>query len=338
MNSVDAPLYLWGLLALPLIYFFWRYEDFRRDARLARFVSPAQWRHLANSVWTRARTWRRRLVFVALLLSLVALAGPRYGTELLEVERVGADLVIALDISGSMLAEDFKPTRLEEAKRAVQSLLAGLTGDRVALVAFSGAAAIMCPLTSDYSALALFLELAKPGYIPQGGTNIGDALQLSARLFKASGDRDKAVILITDGEDHVGNLDGRIAELADRGARVYAVGIGSPEGTLIPQYDDNGVINGYKRDPQGELVQTRLDASVLQKIAENTGGRFFQVDPSGRSVDDILVEIGALQKGTYAEHSLFRYKNRFAWPLGLAFIALLVSSALWERRGESNVQ
>jgi len=334
MNSLDAPHYLWALLALPLVYFFWRYEDFRRDSRLARFVAPSQWRHLRNSLSPRARTWRRRFLFFALLFSVVALAGPRYGTELLEVERVGADLVIALDISGSMLAEDFKPTRLDEAKRAVQSLLAGLTGDRVALVAFSGAAAIMCPLTSDYSALGLFLDLAKPGYIPQGGTNIGDALQLSARLVKASGDRDKAVILITDGEDHVGNLEARLGDLADLGAKVYAVGIGSSEGTLIPVYDGNGIIKGYKKDRSGELVQTRLDATLLEKIAAQTGGRFFQVDPSGRSIDDILVEIGALQKGAYAEHSLFRYKNRFAWPLAGAFIALLISSALWERRGD----
>lgn len=336
MNFVDAPVYLWVLLALPLVYFLFRYEDFRRDSRLARFVAPSHWRELSRSLWKGARVWRRRLLLLALLLATVALAGPRYGTELLEVERVGADLVIALDISGSMLAEDFKPTRLEEAKRAVQSLLAGLTGDRVALVAFSGAAAIMCPLTSDYSALGLFLDLARPGYIPQGGTNIGDALQLSARLLRRSEGRDRAVILITDGEDHVGGLESRIAELADLGAKVYAVGIGSSEGTLIPVYDDNGMIKGYKKDQKGELVQTRLDATVLQQIAEGTGGRFFQVDPSGRSIDDILVEIGALQKGAYAEHSLFRYKNRFAWPLAGAFVALLISSALWERRGEKS--
>jgi len=336
VNFVEAPVFLWALVLLPFVYLLWRYEDFRRDARMARFVAPAQWAELARSLWKRARTWRRRLSFVAVLLSILALAGPRYGTELLEVERVGADLVVALDISGSMLAEDFKPTRLDEAKRAVQSLLAGLTGDRVSLVAFSGAAAIMCPLTSDYSALGLFLDLAKPGYIPQGGTNIGDALQLSARLLKGSEGRDKAVILITDGEDHVGNLDLRISELADLGAKVYAVGIGSSEGTLIPEYDANGTIKGYKKDQTGELIQTRLDATVLQKIAEGTGGRFFQVDPTGRSIDDILVEIGALQKGAYAEHSLFRFKNRYAWPLAGAFLALLISTALWERREEKD--
>jgi Ca-activated chloride channel family protein len=333
VNWFDAPVYLWGLFLLPLAYFAWRYEDFMRGLRLARFISPLHWKRLAGSVWRQARLWRRRFLLVALLLSTVAMAGPRYGTELLDVERVGADLVIALDISASMLAEDFKPTRLEEAKRAVQSLVAGLKGDRVALVSFAGAAAIMCPLTSDYSALRLFLDLAKPGYIPQGGTNIGDALDLSARLLEQNSDRDRAVILITDGEDHAGNIDAGLAHLADKGVKVYTVGIGSPEGTLIPLYDDAGRVTGYKKDQRGELIQTRLDAAGLQKIAEATGGRFYQVDPTGRSVDDILVEIGALQKGAYAEQSLFRYKNRYVWPLAGAFLALLASASLWERRG-----
>jgi Ca-activated chloride channel family protein len=290
-----------------------------------------------STIWAPARRWKRRLAFLALVLAVLALAGPQYGTELLEVERMGADLVIALDISGSMMAEDFRPTRLEEAKRAVQSLLAGLKGDRVGLVAFSGAAAIMCPLTSDYSAVKLFLELAKPGYVPQPGTNIGDALELSGRLLEGSGDRDRAVILITDGEDHAGDVEGPLGTLADLGARVYAVGIGSSEGTLIPQYNDQGAVQGYKKDREGNLVQTYLDATLLQQITETTAGQFFPVDPSGRSIEDILVQIGALQKGAYAERSLYRHKNRYAWPLGLALLALFAGTSLWERRGDMSI-
>jgi Ca-activated chloride channel family protein len=250
---------------------------------------------------------------------------------------MGADLVVALDVSRSMMAEDFRPTRLAEAKRAVQSLLAGLKGDRVGLVAFSGAAAIMCPLTSDYSAVELFLELAKPGYIPQPGTNVGDALELSARLLEGSEERDRAVILITDGEDHAGRAEEQIDGLVGLGVKVYTVGIGSPEGTLIPQYDATGVVTGYKKDREGNLVQTRLDATVLQRIADGTGGRFFPVDPTGRSIDDILVEIGALQKGAYAERSLYRYKNRYIWPLGFAVLALFAAGVAWERRGELSI-
>jgi len=290
-----------------------------------------------STIWAPARRWKRRLAYLALILAVFALAGPQYGTELLEVERMGADLVVALDISGSMMAEDFKPTRLEEAKRAVQSLLAGLKGDRVGLVAFSGAAAIMCPLTSDYSAVKLFLELAKPGYVPQPGTNIGDALELSGRLLEGSGDRDRAVILITDGEDHAGDVEQPLATLADLGAQVYAVGIGSSEGTLIPQYNDQGAVRGYKKDREGNLVQTYLDATLLQQITETTGGQFFPVDPSGRSIEDILVQIGALQKGAYAERSLYRHKNRYAWPLGLALLALFAGTSLWERRGDMSI-
>jgi len=333
VNWVDAPVYLWSFLALPLVWLLVRYRRYRRHTRLARFVAPVQWPALAATVWLRARHWRIRLAYVAIALAAVATAGPRYGTELLEVERMGADLVIALDVSGSMMAEDFRPTRLDEAKRAVHSLLAGLKGDRVGLVAFAGAAAIMCPLTSDYSAVELFLELAKPGYIPQPGTNIGDALQLSGRLLEGSGDRDRAVILITDGEDHAGGIEREVDKLIAMGSRVYAIGIGSPDGTLIPVYDVRGVVSGYKKDQSGDLVQTRLDVTALQKIADDTGGRFFAVDPSGRSIEDILVEIGALQKGAYAERSLYRYKNRYVWPLGFAVLALFASAALVERRG-----
>lgn len=333
MSALEHPEHLWGLLLLPCLWLLWRFARHRRYTLLARFVSTAHWPALLATVWERARRWRRLLLYVAVALCVVALAGPRYGTELLDVERMGADLVIALDISGSMLAEDFKPTRLDEAKRAVHSLLAGLKGDRVGLVAFSGAAAIMCPLTSDYGALALFLDMAVPGYIPQPGTNVGDALLLSHRLLEGEGDRDRAVILITDGEDHAGSVDDQISELASVGAKVYAVGIGSAEGTLIPEYDGTGNVRGYKKDRSGKLVQTRLDAALLQKVADGTGGRFFQVDPSGRSAEEILVEIGALQKGAYAERSLFRHKNRYAWPLGLAILALVGGLVLWERRG-----
>jgi Ca-activated chloride channel family protein len=277
------------------------------------------------------------LLYVAVALGVFALAGPRYGTELLEVERVGADLVIALDISGSMLAEDFRPTRLDEAKRAVHSLLVGLKGDRVGLGAFAGAAAILCPLTSDYNALGLFLEIAKPGYIPQPGTNVGDALLLSSRLLDGEGERDRAVILITDGEDHAGSVEEQVKALASMGAKVYAVGIGSQEGTLIPEYDELGTVRSYKKDRSGELVQTRLDVALLQQVAEGTGGRFFLADPSGRSAEDILVQIGALQKGAYAERSLFRHKNRYAWPLGLAILILFAGSTVWERRGQVTI-
>lgn len=337
MNSLEHPEYLWGVLLLPVLWLLWRYGQYRRRAVLSRFVAESHWRALMGTVWERARRWRRRLFSAAVVLGVVALAGPRYGTELLDVERVGADLVIALDISGSMLAEDFKPTRLDEAKRAVHSLLAGLKGDRVGLVAFSGAATVLCPLTSDYKALELFLEMASPGYIPQPGTNIGDALLLSSRLLDSPGDRDRAVILITDGEDHAGEVESQLGELARVGAKVYTVGIGSAEGTLIPEYDQTGNVRGYKKDKSGQLVQTRLDAALLQRIAESTGGRFFQVDPSGRSAEDVLVEIGALQKGAYAERSLYRYKNRYAWPLGLAILALFAGSVLWERRREVTI-
>lgn len=337
MNLLDSPIYLWALCVVPCLFLLLRWAKYRRNTRLARFVNPSQWPTLSNTLRPRSRLLRQRLAYLAIIFSVIALAGPQYGTEILEVERVGADLVVALDISGSMLAEDFRPTRLDEARRAVQSLLAGLEGDRVGLVAFSGAAAIMCPLTSDYSAVSLFLELAKPGYIPQPGTNIGDALDLSAHLLEKEGDRDKAVILITDGEDHAGTIEAQAKKLADLGARVYAIGIGSPDGTLIPEYDENGVVRGYKKDKDGNLVQTRLDATLLQALADQTGGRFFPVDPSGRSIEDILVEIGALKKGAYAERSMYRYKNRYVWPLAFAILALFASSTYWERHGKMTI-
>ena len=337
MSAFEHPEMLWGLLLVPVVWQMFRFARARRRALLSRFIHESHWPSLAGSVWLRARAWRRRLLYVALFFAVLALAGPRVGTELLDVERVGADLVIALDISGSMLAEDFRPTRLDEAKRAIQSLLVGLKGDRVGLVAFSGAAAIMCPLTSDYNAVRLFLDMAVPGYIPQPGTNVGDALLLSGRLLDTEGDRDRAVILITDGEDHAGEVDEQVTDLSGRGIKVYAVGIGSPEGTLIPEYDQSGSVRGYRKDRSGQLVQSRLDAALLQKVADGTGGRLFVVNPSGASAEQVLVEIGALQKGAYAERSLFRHKNRYQWPLGLAALALFAACVVWERKGEVSI-
>lgn len=333
MTAFEHPEYLWALLLVPVVWQMFRFARRRSRRLLARFVHEAHWSALAGSVWERARRWRGRLALVGFACAVLALAGPRYGTELMDVQRVGADLVIAIDISRSMLAEDFKPTRLDEAKRAVQSLLSGLKGDRVGLVAFSGAAAIMCPLTSDYNAARLFLDMAVPGYIPQPGTNIGDALLLSAKLLEGEGERDRAIILITDGEDHAGEVEKELSELAGKDIKVYTVGIGSPEGSLLPEYDQSGALRGYQKDRSGQIVQSRLDATILQRVADVTGGRFFVVNPSGASADEVLVEIGALQKGAYAEQSLFRHKNRYQWLLGLGVVSLFAAILVWERRG-----
>lgn len=320
---------LW--LLLPLGWALWALTR-RRAARLARLVANPAWATLIEG-WRPGNYARRNgLWLAALAFLLLALARPQYGFHWEEVRRRGLDIVVCMDTSKSMLAEDIKPNRLEQAKYGVRDMLKQLKGDRVGLVAFAGAAFLQCPLTIDYAAFGMMLEDVRVGLIPRGGTAIGEALQTALGSFEKRTDADKAIILITDGDDTEGDPLAALDELKKQNIRVFAVGVGSQEGDLIPVTDANGH-STYLKDVNGQVVKTRLDEGTLSRLALQTGGAYVRAAPGDLGLDRIINTQLSQLKRSQAESKMIRaYEDRFAWLAGAALVLLGIEAGLGERR------
>ncbi|MBE7471450.1 MAG: hypothetical protein DPW09_11550 [Anaerolineae bacterium] len=330
------PLYLicFGpLLLLALLLF---YLSKRKQAALHRLGAPQLIARLSATVNWSGRRWQVRLWFVALALVIVALARPRWGAQVEVVERRGVEIMVALDVSQSMLAEDLKPNRLARAKLEISELMDRLEGNEIGLVVFAGAAYIQFPLTADFSTARFFLEAAHPGMISRTSTNLADALKMAMNGFNEERASQKVIILLTDGEaTEFGDEVAEVAqEAANEGIVVYAIGFGSPEGEPIPEYDELGTLTGYKKDRQGETVLTRLDETTLQQIALATNGRYFRASADGREVGFVADAISELQKGELESRFETRGIERFQWFLGLAVLALIISELIPDRASQ----
>ncbi len=317
-----------GVLALVLAL--------RRRSRVRTFLSE----RLVDKLAPGTSRWRpatqSALQGAGLVLFGLALAQPQCGTTSELTKRRGIDVVVALDASRSMLARDVQPSRLERAKLELATLLDELKGDRVGLVAFAGDAFIQSPLTSDYSAVKLFLRAVDPEQMPQGGSNIGEALLLSKQVLDNAdrGAKERVVVLLSDGEDLTGQVNEAVAALKDANVQVLTVGVGSEQGEPIPVYNRRGEFVDYKKDSNGETVITRVDRAGLSAIADATGGAFFY-QPRGVAMAEVLERIEKMQKSELESRVTVRYDERFqlfALP-GLVLLVLgMVLPTSWRRR------
>jgi Ca-activated chloride channel family protein len=317
------PLILTGLLVAFLAR--------RKEAAIARLGRPQLIERLSATVNWRGRRWKLILWFTALSLLIIALARPRWGSQVEYIEQQGVEIMVALDVSESMLAEDLKPNRLARAKLEISELMDNLEGNEIGLVLFSGAAFVQFPLTSDFATARMFLDSAKPGIISRPGTALAKAIEIAQTGFNEERSSQKVIILLTDGESHEGDALGAANEAADQGIIIYSIGFGSPNGEPIPEYDPLGNLIAYKRDQQGEIVLTRLDETVLQQLALLTGGRYFRAAADGREVGFLADEIDKLQTASLESRFETRRIERFQWFLGLAVLALTIIELIPER-------
>ncbi len=319
-------------LLVPLLGLFFWYAFRQRKKALHRFGHSGLVRKLACTVSRRGQGWKVVLTLSAVAFLVTALARPQFGTRLETVRREGQDIVVALDLSLSMLAEDIAPNRLEKAKHAIGSLIDRLEGDRIGLVAFAGEAFIQCPLTLDYGAAKMFLNSMEPDLVPVPGTAIGEAIDKSLSAFVAGEAKHKVLILITDGEDHPGEPLEAAEEASDQGVVIFTVGIGSPQGVPIPVIDQRGQRTGFKLDSGGEVVLTRLDEQTLQQIASAAKGRYFRATPGEDELDHIVEEVAAMDKKELAAQDIAQYEEQYQGFLAVALLLLAAEFFIPERR------
>ncbi len=328
------PQYLWTLAAVPGAVGLYLWAAWRRREAFRRLGDRLLVARLAAAVSSRRRRWKAALVVLGVLLLALALAGPRYGTKLREVKREGIDLVVALDVSLSMQAEDVAPNRLERAKKEIKKLLDELHGDRVGLVVFAGDAFIQCPLTTDYGAVRLFLDVADPSLIPTPGTDFGAALRMALQAFDAptagsGAGRTRALLIVSDGENHVSDLDPILEKARQSNIVMFAAGIGETEGTLIPIYRGGRRVD-YKKDREGRVVTTKLEEDALKALAE--GGAYFRIARTSSSLPKITAALEGLDKTTFGQDEFEEYEEKYQWPLVLALLLLLAERFVSDRR------
>lgn len=329
--------YLWTLWAIPVVLALSLYATWRRRVLQAHFGDIVLVRRLAQSVSGRRRRYKATIMAAATGLLALSLAGPQIGTELREIKREGIDLIIALDVSTSMLAEDVAPNRLGRARNEIKKILGELQGDRVGLVIFAGDAFIQCPLTTDYSAVRLFLDVASPDLLATPGTDFGAAIRMAVQAFDASAPntapdatRSKGLLIVSDGENHVSALDEILSTARDAGITVFTAGVGDVNGAPIPVYNANGQRTGYKRDLEGQIVYSRLEEAGLKALSAD--GAYFQVARTSSSLSQLVPALEQLDQALFAEEEFEDYDLKYQWPLALALLLLYVDGSITVRR------
>lgn len=307
-------------IAFGIMIFIYLWARWQRKRELLRL---GEWRLVQGLIPILALIRRKQkdvLALVALLILIFAAMGPQYGSKLKEVKQRGVDVFIALDTSRSMLAEDVNPSRIEKAKRSLGLLVRRLNGNRVGIIAFAGFAVIQCPLTVDSDAAKIFLDVLDTQTVPKQGTAMGDAVRLALEAFPETDKGDRAIVLLTDGEDHRSDPIEAANMAKEKGVKIFTIGIGTSKGEVLKNRDAQGRVVEFHKY-KGEMVLSRLDDGLLTKMATITGGKYFQSSSTDKEIDQIADILTGLEKSEYGSKTYERYKERYQI---FAFIALIL--------------
>jgi Ca-activated chloride channel family protein len=326
------PEYLYALYAIPVLILGLWYLNRNRKKLLESFADKKLHRVLIPDFSSLKNWFKAGLILLALVLLIFAVANPQIGTRIQEVKQTGIDVFIALDVSRSMLAEDIKPNRLEKAKYQISSLINKLRGDRIGLIIFAGEAYVQFPLTTDYSAANLFLSAVDVNSVPQQGTAIASAIDLSTKSFDYKTSTQRVIVIITDGEDHEGDIMQAVERAREKGIKIYTIGLGSPTGVPIPVYNAQGQQVDYKKDENGNIVLTKLDESILKQIASAGDGKYFLGSNYEDYLDRIYSDLSSLEKSEFGVRKVTDYEDRFYYFLAPAIILVLIEFFISERR------
>ncbi|MCK5838828.1 MAG: VWA domain-containing protein [Bacteroidales bacterium] len=271
-------------------------------------------------------------LIIAYVFLIIGLANPQIGSKLVKGERKGIDIMIALDVSNSMLAEDIQPNRLEKAKQAISKLIDKLKNDRIGIIVFAGKAYTQLPITSDYAAAKMFLSTIDPTIVPMQGTSISEAIRLATKSFNDE-NHNKAIIIITDGEDHEGQAIEETKQAVDVGISVFTIGMGLPDGSPIPLYNGNKQL-GYRKDKNGNTVVTKLNESILQQIASEGNGIYVRANNTSAGLRTIFQKINKIEKKEYENRIFSDFESRFQYFIGITIILLIIELLIVERKSK----
>jgi Ca-activated chloride channel family protein len=330
--TFGAPVWFLALFAIPLLALLFARSEQRAIVRLREFASPRLLSQLSATVNRARRFVRFGFLMLGLGFAIVALAQPQWGYIYEDVKRKGLDLLFAVDTSRSMLSNDVQPNRLERVKLAAQDLVNQLEGDRVGLIAFAGRAFLQAPLTIDYDAAVESINDLDTKTIPEGGTNISEAINLAISTFGKSAAGNRALIIFTDGEELSGDAVKIAKGAAEAGLKIFTVGVGTPQGSLIPITTDEGE-TAFVKDSAGQVVKSKLDEKRLQEIAQAAGGFYLRLGDGPRTMSQLYTQGLANMKAAEIDARLSRRPiERYEWPLGASLIALATSILIGERK------
>ena len=318
-----TPEYLYLLLLIPLAIVIYKYACYRRAKNIKRYGDP----ELVSKLMPAYSTTRSRVLFwialLAMALVIFALARPRYGKGKTTITTRGVELVVALDISNSMLADDIYPSRLEKAKRLIKRLAEQLKGNKIALVVFAGDAYVQLPITDDFISIDMFLESISTNLVSRQGTDIGAAINMASRCFTPNDKIGKAIVLITDGENHEGGAEEAAKKASESGKKVFILGIGTTKGGRIPLSDGN-----FLRDRDGQVVVTKLNEEMAMNIAKAGNGLYLQVDNTNEAQKILSDQLDKMTKDETTTDMYTGYDELFPYPIALAIILLFLDLAI----------
>ncbi len=322
------PEFLYLLIAVPILIAIYFLAIFMRNNSLRKFGDYTILKELMPEVSSRRPLFKALILCLVFISLVIAIARPQLGSKLKEVKRRGVELVIALDVSNSMLARDISPNRLERAKQAITRMVDKMSDDRIGLIVFAGDAYVQLPVTSDYVSAKMFLSSINPGMVPTQGTSIGKAIDLAVNSFTEKSEKSRTLVIITDGENHEDDVIAAAKRAAENGIVVHTIGIGNPNGSPIP-INTNGA---FLTDADGKIVMSKLDENTLMSIATATGGMYTLANNSNFGLNEVLAQIRKMDKQEFSSKVYSEYEEKFLYFLWFALFLLFIEYFILERK------
>ncbi len=331
MYRLEEPIYFYALTIIPVMIVIYLLVLWWKKRTQRKFSNPDLLKKLAPNASVFKSTLKLIMLLLAVSFLIISLVNPKMGSKLKTVKREGVDVVFALDVSKSMLAEDIAPNRLEKAKQIISKTIDKLGSDRVGVIIYAGNAYPLLPITTDHAAANMFLQNANPDMVSSQGTAINEALELAKTYYNNDEQTNRFLVIISDGEDHQEETKQVAQNLSNDGVKIYTIGVGTEKGGPIPMRL-NGAMIGYKKDNKGETVITKLTPDVLEGIADVGNGKYVDGNVTERPVDIISDVIANAQKNEFETKQFSDYKDQFQWFLGAGILFLLLDIFLFDKK------
>ncbi|MBL7867617.1 MAG: VWA domain-containing protein [Flavobacterium lindanitolerans] len=330
-DELDEKKYLYLLIVIPILVLIFLFNLYWKRKKQKEFGDLKLVKKLTPEKSVFKSTLKITVFLLALACLILGLVNPKLGTKVETVKREGIDIVFAIDVSKSMLAEDVAPNRLEKTKQIVSQIINQLGSDRIGIVAYAGSAFPVLPITTDYSVAKMFLQSMNPGMVSSQGTSLDEAIHLSSSFFSQDSKVSKLVIMISDGEDHSEGIEEATEEANKNGLKIITIGVGTEKGGPIP-LKRNGVVESFQRDQNGEVVVTKLNETTLKEIAKITKGGYVKGNNTKEVVDYVKHALENIEKSEFETKQFANYQSQFQWLLGIAFFLFFIDIFFLEKK------